>query len=1188
MNSGALSLSGPRQDLDPTEKLREALARFESILTGDQKRKYQTSNAKPDAGSVLRFVDELDNTNNTMKQCVGPRLSTFLGRVQQFTSIVDTFVSANPEIAALVWGGVRVAILAVSNITSYFDKITSLIMEIGKSCPAYQQFGQLYPGCVKLQRALCGYYAIIVALCIKIIEVSRRPLLQQTFSAIIKPFEADFKDFLNDLAKAVRDIEQQISLASKQDAKETKNLLAIESSKNAWARKSAAIFQRDSKKEYAEAHEWRVSKRIRDAERLRIRIRNNLSTIDYMKSCNRAQRQRVKGTAEWLLKEPSFLEWQTHEDTAILWCPGTMGAGKTILMSHVVTHLHKQTPTNEIVAYYFCRADDTASLSARNILGSLARQILDLQIVNALNDTLYDLYDDSKDLDTPELTDFIIDHLQLDTKYYLVIDGLDECEIFEVRKVARSVAQLCSTRAKDFKVLFSGRPELERSLFGAIGPKYRIAVTETKIGSEMDRYIAATLERCLDEEELVLGDQMLKSTIEEALQKGSNGMFLWTRLFIEELCAQGSDNEILEALKHPPRALSEIFDRKLSRVRKKTARNDAFSVLQYCGVMRRPLTTMEYQEALSLSPGQQSLDRGKFPNDMNKVISHCCGLTYVDEEDNTVHYVHHSVKQHLFAMDRQDTEDFNTERLERHIGVLCMTYLDFTDLKSQLKLFEHTANTPIQPVRFGILPLSSSKGITGRIAQKLLLHHPQLQHLRAGELERKAKKVIGEEDSSLLDAELQRRDFHFLEYARTYWINHLADLQPDPHDTTWSLFCRCLEGDDIVAYKPWDSVEETHEDEDEDDVLLEDENDVPPAIKWLSAHGHYSLLLYHVRHHSSLLTKEVEHHIFRSSAIHGHHHLNMYIFQHTSNPSELVDFGLHCAYLDGAGELLDDLIKFVTDVNPRVFQRAGLEQFLRGVLAVAAKGGHVEVVRRILAENVDINARRSAVTDGRTALELAAKGGHVEVVDLLLAANSHVNGVSGFSDRRTALQAAASEGHLNIVERLLAAKASVDGVHSIGSSPLEAAAARGHLDVVERLLAANADADGPGHEFSSPLYAAAAGGHLNVVERLLAANADVDGPGYGSSTPLHAAADKNRLEILERLLAANADVNKMPLAIVAAASRGHLEIVKRLIAANADLGFVSDNWDTRTPLQAAEKGGHRAVIKLLKEAGAEQ
>src|SRR5271155_3595032 len=191
---------------DPTAPLKQALMSLEDILTEEQRQQYQATSTKPNASSVLAFVAEIDENNKgRASRCVAPRLYTFLDAAQQFTGVVDTFVSSNPTIAALVWGGVKTAVLTASNIASYFDKVTSMIMEIGQICPTYQQFGQLYPGCVGLQHALCEYYAIIIRLCIKIVEVSRRTGFTQILSSIFNPFESELKSYHDDLNLAVKE-----------------------------------------------------------------------------------------------------------------------------------------------------------------------------------------------------------------------------------------------------------------------------------------------------------------------------------------------------------------------------------------------------------------------------------------------------------------------------------------------------------------------------------------------------------------------------------------------------------------------------------------------------------------------------------------------------------------------------------------------------------------------------------------------------------------------------------------------------------------------------------------------------------------------------------------------------------------------------------------------------------------------
>src|SRR5271156_3945081 len=130
---------------NPTATLEQALMSFENILTKEQKQQYRASSTKPDASSVVAFVSKIDENNKGRAgRCVAPRLCTFLDATQQFAGVVDTFVNSNPTIAALVWGGVKTAVLTASNIASYFDKITSLIMTVGRSCPTYKQFGLLY------------------------------------------------------------------------------------------------------------------------------------------------------------------------------------------------------------------------------------------------------------------------------------------------------------------------------------------------------------------------------------------------------------------------------------------------------------------------------------------------------------------------------------------------------------------------------------------------------------------------------------------------------------------------------------------------------------------------------------------------------------------------------------------------------------------------------------------------------------------------------------------------------------------------------------------------------------------------------------------------------------------------------------------------------------------------------------
>jgi hypothetical protein len=65
-----------------------------------------------DATGILSFTAEIDRVNaNRRSRCVSSRLFGVLESVQAFSGIADTFVSSHPDIAALVWGSVKFALL---------------------------------------------------------------------------------------------------------------------------------------------------------------------------------------------------------------------------------------------------------------------------------------------------------------------------------------------------------------------------------------------------------------------------------------------------------------------------------------------------------------------------------------------------------------------------------------------------------------------------------------------------------------------------------------------------------------------------------------------------------------------------------------------------------------------------------------------------------------------------------------------------------------------------------------------------------------------------------------------------------------------------------------------------------------------------------------------------------------------
>ncbi|KAG2430808.1 hypothetical protein HXX76_009784 [Chlamydomonas incerta] len=257
-------------------------------------------------------------------------------------------------------------------------------------------------------------------------------------------------------------------------------------------------------------------------------------------------------------------------------------------------------------------------------------------------------------------------------------------------------------------------------------------------------------------------------------------------------------------------------------------------------------------------------------------------------------------------------------------------------------------------------------------------------------------------------------------------------------------------------------------------------------------------------------------------------------------------------------------------------------------LHAAAKGGHVQAVRQLLAHpDVDPNvtARR-----GFTPLHVAAGGGHRAAVRALVA-DARVDVNAPAKGQATPLHLAALYGQAGTAAVLLACPR-VD-VHALTSDPpassvLHAAAQSGSGAVVELLLRdRRIDPEArEGSNGGTALHLAANGGNVEAVSALLAdARVDPNSLAGGAMTPLYAAALMGRTAAVEALLAddrvdANGVVGEaVPLLI--AACNGHTATVQALLRCpRADPAAPGDEYRC-TALHAAARAGQPDTVRSL-------
>lgn len=302
------------------------------------------------------------------------------------------------------------------------------------------------------------------------------------------------------------------------------------------------------------------------------------------------------------------------------------------------------------------------------------------------------------------------------------------------------------------------------------------------------------------------------------------------------------------------------------------------------------------------------------------------------------------------------------------------------------------------------------------------------------------------------------------------------------------------------------------------------------------------------------------------------------------------------------------------------------DRLQRSPLGAAARGGHLEVARLLLARGAEVDltprgdatpliiaARHGHPGTARLLLEhgadpnrvvpgdgspliAAAAGGEEEIARMLLAAGADPN--TWVEGDESPLFHAVNGGDREMVRLLLENGADPDVEWSGDGNALIVAAGNRRDDLVELLVAAGADPDRGVQGDGNALIHAAGRGDVATVRRLLAAGADPNAAVRGDGNPLIQAAASGHLQALRLLVESGGDVDRVvpgdenPL--IQAAANGHLDVARYLLEKGADpdvrVVVGPTSWrpegDVRTPLSMARRGGHEQVVRLLLAHGA--
>ncbi|KAL4923835.1 uncharacterized protein BDV17DRAFT_276097 [Aspergillus undulatus] len=104
-------------------------------------------------------------------------------------------------------------------------------------------------------------------------------------------------------------------------------------------------------------------------------------------------------------------------------CTGTQGSGKTVLLANLVGNTNIHAKKSTVISYFFCEHDVIQSLTARTVIGSLARQFFSQSPLD--DESVLLPHSDLFDLDMVRI--LARRRLPAEYKVCFVLDGITHC-----------------------------------------------------------------------------------------------------------------------------------------------------------------------------------------------------------------------------------------------------------------------------------------------------------------------------------------------------------------------------------------------------------------------------------------------------------------------------------------------------------------------------------------------------------------------------------------------------------------------------------------------------------------------------------------------------------------------------------------------------------------------------------------
>ena len=593
---------------------------------------------------------------------------------------------------------------------------------------------------------------------------------------------------------------------------------------------------------------------------------------------------------------------------------------------------------------------------------------------------------------------------------------------------------------------------------------------------------------------------------------------------------------IRETLDNLPEGLGDTYRRILIKISKSPSKAKmAQKVFKWATVAKRPLQVEELKEAVAFEPDDRRWNVEKIPHE-DLMFESCRGLIIKDEDDETAHFAHHTIRQYLTGGLTTKVDPFfeiSVSNADIFAGQTCVAYLSFSDFDAQI-----TSTTPTGRLEHkGIMESGGPLWIPSTLGLRRPMFDIPYRLLRGDPVKRPleldyGKYLIPKSKPKLSQSTDLEDKYRLLCYAIEYWEPHTRLYPPSDSVSLRSLESLAQHKTLAFEFRPWGPNQHFGPygcvgcpSPSAGALVVKDLPHIS-MIHYAAEVGNRTLLTAHYSTGVSI----------RDYIDHERYHDKTLLIACCQNWIEIVKYLIEQGKYDisdgravnaaaAAGHA--DLLQYLLSLGQYQIKQQGIH-----TLALAAENGHGAVIGVLAAAGVDLNAVYQQT--GRNFLECAAMNNHDSVIRILIQKGAQYN--LDVHQKKVALYLAAANGHVAATRALL--DSGISKYQIDHSCALHGAAESGHSAVAEILIGYDADplfeplgiTPSTKRYVEAPFDLAAKGGHVEVLKsfkdyaKKKNASGSVSSPGY---TALKSAVVGGHEKAIRWLVENGADVNAL-------------------------------------------------------------